>query len=200
MESATLESLASTDGTSTTTIDQALVGVIQDERAQTIVHLFKHEDISAIVFDNVVHRWTMSRQSAKPLFRLDRILFVSGPDEFANRHETVIPELQTILGDLPGIELTEIGREDGELVIEETRIEEGEIIPCRIVTQPDIRAQHAFGHIDEETSFSLDEILGCVLIVEDVEDFRATLSNELGTKREDNAEVCVEVTRLDIVG
>jgi hypothetical protein len=124
----------------------------------------------------------MSTQRPQPLLRLDSVLGILQIEEALDGCQPVVPEFQSVPADSPRIDEGEVRREDRKLVIQQPCIEEGNVVVAAVVSQPHVSGQHPFGDVPEKSLLSLDQIIGFIHIVEDVENLNMAFSNDLGAE------------------
>jgi hypothetical protein len=124
----------------------------------------------------------MSTQRPQPLFRLDSVLGILQVEEALDGCQPVVPEFQSVPADPPRINKGEVRRKDRKLMIQQPCIEEGDVVVAAVVSQPHVSGQHPFSDVPEKSLLSLDQIIGFIHIVEDVENLNMAFSNDLGAE------------------
>jgi hypothetical protein len=105
MESALVQSHRSAHRAPTTPVNQPAVRVIEDQRTEPHVSLFEDNHVPPVMLHDVIHRGPMTGQGSKPLLGLDGVFLCFESKEFLNRNQSIVAELQSVPGDLPGIDM-----------------------------------------------------------------------------------------------
>ena len=195
---ALLELLLSTNTAPTTAVDQATRGMIKHERSEAVVDFLQHEHISSTMFDNIVHTRSVPAERSEPVFGLDRVLLVLRSKEFGNGDQAIVPQLEPIPGDLPCVDHGEVPRQGRELVVEQSRVHERQVVVSPKVSQPNIRLKQASGDVLQETFLCLDQVRVVSDVVEDVKNLGLAFAHILEADTQDDPEVRSEITSLDV--
>ena len=148
------------------------------------------------MLNNVIHTPPMSAQRTDPLFWLDSILLVLGAEKFTDGDQAVVPKLETIAGDLPGVDMGVVCWKRWELVVEQAAVYKWDVIPRTIMSQPYIRIEERYRDILKQVPLLCNQILTGV--VKNIKDVNFPFPNLLHPTTEDYTEICGEITALQV--
>lgn len=86
------------------------------------------------MFNDVGHAWTVATQGTKPFLWSNRILGCGKLEEVLNGVQAVVPELQAIPGNPPGVNQREVWGENREVVIQQPGVDKRNIIVAGVMT------------------------------------------------------------------
>jgi hypothetical protein len=170
--------------------------VVEDEGAEALVNFLKHEDIQPAMLHDVGHAWRVAGQGADPLLTFDGILLILGAEELGNGDQPVVAELEAVPRYLPRVHGGVVGRDDRELVVEEPRVDEREVVIHPEVVDPHVELKEDVTEVLQQTLLGLQRVR--FLIVEDGHHPRPALADLLETYTQDHTEVGGQVRCFDV--
>ena len=134
----------------------------------------------------------MSTKSTNPLFRSDCILLLVSTKELRDSDQSVVPQLETVLGDFPRINMWKFGGKDREAVIDQSRIDKQVVIPRSKVGEPHIYFQESLGNVFKKTLFGFDQVSRGISVVKQVENFGLSVTDWFEAYTEHDAKIGVQ--------
>jgi hypothetical protein len=162
-------------------------GVVSNERQQALVDLFQHQHVQPAVVNDVGHGGLMSRQRSNPLLALDGVLLVASAEELANSHQPIVAELQAVLCHLPSVHSGVVGRDNGELVIQQPAVDERQVVILAKLVNPDVMVEQNLAEVLQQPALGL-EWVGLV-VIKDGDDVRLALAHLFVAHTEDHPEI-----------
>lgn len=171
------------------------MGVIEDEWTQALIDLIESLDVLFAVVDNIAEGLLAASEGLNPDRPQDGILGCLSAEEFLDRVEAIVAKFQAVPGHLPAVYVGEVGRQGGQVMIKEPRVDEGDVEVGSKPGQPAVSGKEFNAEVLQERLFASQDIPFVVLHTDDL---ARSLADGLIARAEDNPVVGIKVRRFKI--